>query len=395
VSPNCSRYFSSNPAKGESIANASGQPVGAPAMTRVRNRGKMTIGKQLKIYSQLSKARLSALVVMTTSAGFFMAGAPVGWTALAATCVGTTMAACSANTFNQVYEVKTDSLMNRTRGRPLPMGKISRAHATGWGVATGVASAGLLTLGANPLTAGLGILNIGLYAGIYTPMKLRSEWNTWVGAIVGAIPPVMGYAAVTGTIASPECALLASTLFLWQFPHFFSLAWIHKKDYANGGYKMVPVADPTGARTARLVERYAAYMIPLPIISSAMGVTSYMFAVESLVVNGYAYMLARKFAENPDKESARAVFKASLWYLPVMLSLMVFHSKNWKNDEPETPAIITSAKQTLKTACPHEAIYGAEQQQPETIEAGVAGAERSSSSAAFCPIPGKIKYEEK
>ena len=120
-----------------------------------------------------------------------------------------------------------------------------------------------------------------------------------------------------------------------------------------------------------------------------------MFAVESLVVNGYAYMLARKFAENPDKESARAVFKASLWYLPVMLSLMVFHSKNWKNDEPETPAIITSAKQTLKTACPHEAIYGAEQQQPETIEAGVAGAERSSSSAAFCPIPGKIKYEEK
>lgn len=348
-------------------------------------RGSMTIAKQLKIYSQLSKARLSALVVMTTSAGFFMAGAPVGWGTLAATCVGTTLAACSANTFNQLYEVKTDALMNRTRGRPLPMGKISRMHATVWGLGTGVASAGLLAMGAGPLVAGLGVFNIGLYAGVYTPMKLKSEWNTWVGAIVGAIPPVMGYAAVTGTVATPEAALLSSTLFLWQFPHFFSLAWIHKADYASGGYKMVPVADPTGVRTAQLVERYAAYMVPLPLAACAMDVTSYMFAVESIFINGYAYMLARNFANDPNKESARKVFKASLWYLPVMLTLMVYHSKTWEQKKGDGMAIL-DAKSVLKEACPHEVMFSNDVESNTNITA--------DNKKSMCPIPDKMNFKK-
>lgn len=313
--------------------------------------------KQAKIYSQLSKARLSSLVVMTTSAGFLMAGTPISWSGLAAVSVGTTLAACSANTFNQVYEIKTDSLMKRTRGRPLPRNKISKMHAIGWGVSTGVASAGLLAAGANPVTAALGVGNILLYAGLYTPMKLRSEWNTWVGAIVGAIPPVMGYAAATGSLITPEAGLLASTLFLWQFPHFFSLAWIHRQDYAAGGYKMVPVADPTGIRTAKLVEKYSAYLIPLPLVASAMEITSYMFAVESIFINGYVYYLARKFAQESNNKNAKAVFKSSLWYLPLMLTLMVYHSKQWGESDDVDAKSINSAKKTLTNACPHEVLF--------------------------------------
>ena len=318
------------------------------------------LSKQMKIYSQLSKARLSSLVVMTTSAGFLMAGTPIGWSGLAAVSLGTTLAACSANTFNQVYEIKTDSLMKRTRGRPLPRGKISKKHAIGWGVSTGVASAALLTFGANPVTAALGVGNILLYAGLYTPMKLRSEWNTWVGAIVGAIPPVMGYAAATGSLLTPEAGLLASTLFLWQFPHFFSLAWIHRNDYAAGGYKMVPVADAAGKRTAKLVERYSAYLIPVPLISSAMEITSYMFAVESIFINGYVYYLARKFSSEPNNKNAKAVFRSSLWYLPVMLTLMVYHSKHWGEGQDTDAQSMTEAKRKLKNACPHEILFNSE-----------------------------------
>ena len=336
------------------------------------------LSKQVKIYSQLSKARLSSLVVMTTSAGFLMAGTPIGWSGLAAVSIGTTLAACSANTFNQVYEIKTDSLMNRTRGRPLPRNKISRMHAAGWGVSTGVASAGLLALGANPMTAALGVGNILLYAGVYTPMKLHSEWNTWVGAIVGAIPPVMGYAAATGSLLTPEAGLLASTLFLWQFPHFFSLAWIHRKDYAAGGYKMVPVADPTGVRTAKLVERYTAYMIPLPLIASAMEITSYMFAVESIFINGYVYYLARKFSQESNNKNAKAVFKSSLWYLPLMLTLMVYHSKHWSTSTDVDAQSIHNAKKTLTNACPHEILFNSECSSDEQSN-------NKTSSKTLCP----------
>eukprot|EP00937_MAST-01D_sp_MAST-1D-sp2_P001804 g1804.t1 len=267
---------------------------------------------------------------MTSSAGFLMA--PVAFSSaavapLVAVSAGTALAACSANTFNQAWEIENDKLMKRTQNRPLPSGRISRNHALAFGGAMGVAGTTLLATACNPLTAALGAANIGLYALVYTPMKVRSEWNTWAGSVVGAIPPLMGYAAAAGDCLAPGAALAAGTLFLWQFPHFFALAWRLRRDYARGGFKMVPVADPTGSRTADLVYRYSLYMLPLPVLAAAGDVTSWMFALEGTALNAYLIHLARGFKQERTTGRSKKVFMCTLWYLPLLLSLMVFHKK--------------------------------------------------------------------
>ncbi|GAB9464229.1 Protoheme ix farnesyltransferase [Globisporangium polare] len=295
--------------------------------------GALTLKERMEIYGQLSKVRLSSLVVMTTGAGFLMAGGPISWGAFAAATIGTSLAAASANTFNQAWEIELDAKMNRTCKRPLPSGRITRNHAVAFGAATAATSTAILAAGCNPLVASLGLFNIGLYSLVYTPMKTRSELNTWVGSLVGAIPPVMGWAAATGTMFAPEAALHAYLLFCWQMPHFFALSWRSRADYARGGYKMVACADPTGSRSAALALRYSLYMAPIPIVAALTDATSYMFAVEGTLVNAYAIYLAQKFYRNPTNASAQKVFLCSLWYLPVMMGCMVLHSQNWLDDE--------------------------------------------------------------
>jgi protoheme IX farnesyltransferase len=293
----------------------------------------MTLKDRLMIYSQLGKARLSALVVMTTGAGFLMAGGPISWGSFAAATVGTSLAAASANTFNQCWEVELDAKMQRTHRRPLPSGRISRPHALAFGAATATASTAILAAGCSPLVAGLGALNIGLYSLVYTPLKMKSEWNTWVGSVVGAIPPLMGWAAATGTILAPEAALHAYLMYCWQMPHFFALSWRSRKDYARGGYKMVACNDPTGSRSAALALRYSYYMGAIPIMAALTDTTSYMFAVEGTVVNAYTIFLAHKFYAKPSNATAQKVFLASLWYLPVIMGCMVLHSQQWMDEE--------------------------------------------------------------
>ena len=330
------RGLSSAGGKGELTAG----PKAAPQKGAIRKWG--------GIYMEISKARLSALVVGTTSAGFLFAGGPVHWSALAAVTVGTTLAAASANTFNQTIERDYDALMRRTRQRPLPTGRISAAHAAGFGMATGVASTALLAATTNPVTAGLSAANILLYAGIYTPMKRRHNINTWIGAVVGAIPPVMGWTAAGGDLLCAESALLSATLFLWQFPHFFSLAWLAREDYARGKYCMVPVSDSTGAATASIVLRYSAYAAPVPFAAWGAGLTTAMFPLESMAINGYLLYLAAQFYRDPGNQNARKVFKCSLWYLPVMMTAMIVHKKEWTRPGLEiTGDVLRSKNQGL------------------------------------------------
>lgn len=146
---------------------------------------------------------------------------------------------CKLSFETQVIETENDSRMKRTRNRPLPSGRISRQEALGWGFASGAAGMTVLACGTNPLTATLGAANLLMYVGPYTLSKPRSELNTWVGSVVGAVPPLMGWAAATGGVLAVEPMLLATYLFVWQFPHFFSLAWLHREDYARGGFAMV------------------------------------------------------------------------------------------------------------------------------------------------------------
>ncbi|TDH73618.1 hypothetical protein CCR75_009080 [Bremia lactucae] len=293
----------------------------------------MSLKDRLSIYSQLSKARLSALVVMTTSAGFFMAGGPITWSTFAAAAVGTSLAAASANTFNQCWEVELDAKMQRTHRRPLPSGRISQPHALTFGAVTATASTVILAAGCSPLVASLGVFNIGLYSLVYTPMKMKSEWNTWVGSIVGAVPPVMGWAAATGSVFAPEAALHAYLMYCWQMPHFFALSWRSRKDYRRGGYQMVACNDPTGSRSAALALRYSYFMSAIPIVAALTNATSYMFAVEGTVVNAYNIYLTHQFQAKPSNATAQKVFLASLWYLPLIMGCMVMHSQQWMDKE--------------------------------------------------------------
>ena len=202
------------------------------------------------VYAELAKSRLSGLVVATTAAGHLMSSAPLEPVTLASALGGTFLLSASANSFNQVIEVRYDAAMNRTAKRPLPSGRISRTHAIGWASASGAAGLTTLALGTDCVTTTLGAATLGLYTLVYTPMKQRTPLNTWVGAVVGALPPVMGWTAAGGALLSAEAATLGASLFLWQMPHFFALAWMYRADYQQGGYHMIPLHDHSNGVTA-------------------------------------------------------------------------------------------------------------------------------------------------
>ena len=189
---------------------------------------------------------------------------------------------------------------------------------------------------------------------VYTPLKTRTVLNTEVGAVVGAIPPLMGWAAATGTIFAPEAAAIATLLFCWQFPHFHALAWRYKKDYARGGYKMLPVLDAKGSVTGAVMMAHAAVLAALPAAATYCGVTGPMFAVEGSLVGAYLLRLAWAFYADPKEGNARRLFQASLWYLPLLLLLLVFHSKRWKTTEAAAvDAEAAAASDALTEAVAH------------------------------------------
>jgi protoheme IX farnesyltransferase len=273
-------------------------------------------------------------VVLTTSAGYLSHGSPLITSTLIAASVGTALCASSASTFNQVLEVDRDKRMKRTLARPLPAGHVSKAAAAALGITTGLSGTALLYTATDVTTTMLGLGNIFLYAIPYTLSKPQHEINTWIGALVGAVPPVMGWVAAGGNVLDPESLWLGSTLFLWQFPHFFALSYMYREDYKRGGFQMVPCNDNENFdRTASLIARYTAYMSTLPLIAVGTGMTSAMFGVEGMLLNGYALYVAKGFHDKRDNGSAKKVFMTSLWYLPCLLTLFIFHSRNWDRKE--------------------------------------------------------------
>uniref|UniRef100_A0A915PTU1 Protoheme IX farnesyltransferase, mitochondrial n=1 Tax=Setaria digitata TaxID=48799 RepID=A0A915PTU1_9BILA len=196
----------------------------------------------LKSYLQLSKARLTAMVTTTAVSGFVIAPVNLSLSPLAACTLGTALLSASANTFNHLLEIPYDAQMRRTQSRLLVVHRFSRFHAVAFALATAVVGFATLWIGCNPLTAGLGLLNAFLYAGVYTPMKRHSIGCTWVGAVVGAMPPLMGYAGAAGCI-HPASLVLAAVLFCWQFPHFNALSWSLRADYTRAGYRVMCAAN--------------------------------------------------------------------------------------------------------------------------------------------------------
>jgi protoheme IX farnesyltransferase len=279
--------------------------------------------RQLGFYLELAKARLAALVVLTTVVGYVLAArgsfeiAVLVWTV-----VGTTLTAFGANILNQWLESDRDRRMIRTRNRPLPAGHVTGKTALVWGLASAAIGLIILELGTNRLTALLSLFVILLYVLVYTPLKVRTPMNTAVGAVCGAIPPMMGWTAATGQLELGAW-ILGGILFIWQVPHFLSLAWMYRDDYARGGFRMMPAADPDGAVTGRAAFVHALALLPVTGALAAAGVTGMTYLVVSQVVGLAFATLGLAFARRRVRLTARRLFLASIIYLPVLLGLMV------------------------------------------------------------------------
>jgi protoheme IX farnesyltransferase len=274
-------------------------------------------------YLELAKARLGALVVLTAFVGYVLgARGDISPWGLAAAVLGTALSAFGANILNQWWEAVPDSLMLRTRERPLPAGRISRRLAATWGVVTALAGLAILAVGTNWLTTLLSLFVILVYVLIYTPLKMRTPLNTMVGAVCGAVPPMMGWTAATGRLDAGAW-ILGGILFAWQIPHFLALAWLYREDYARGGFRMLPAVDQEGRLTGRLAFLYAAALLPITAALTAFGVTGGAFLVTSQAV-GLAFVgLGWLFLRVRSQQTARRLFLASILYLPVLLGLMV------------------------------------------------------------------------
>jgi protoheme IX farnesyltransferase len=306
-----------------------------------QTRPKLSARRALASYLELSKARLGALVVLTALVGYALGarGHLDLWVGLAAV-VGTALSAFGANILNQWWEVERDRLMIRTRLRPLPSGRVEPRVALVLGLVTAAAGLAILALGTNALTTGLSLSVILLYVLVYTPLKVRTPLNTVVGAVCGAIPPMMGWAAATGRLDAGAW-ILGGVLFVWQIPHFLALAWMYREDYERGGFRMLPTVDREGRLTSRLAFVYAAALLPITAALSAAGVTGATFLVASQVV-GLAFLaLGWVFLRDRSEQSARRLFLASILYLPVVLGLGVadMDSRGTGNTPQSGPAI--------------------------------------------------------
>jgi protoheme IX farnesyltransferase len=287
-------------------------------------------------YLELAKARLGALVVLTAFVGYLLGarGNPSLWVGAAAV-VGTALSAFGANILNQWWEVERDSRMLRTRERPLPAGRVDRDRAGVWGIVTALAGLVVLAFGTNWLTTGLSLGVILLYVLVYTPLKVLTPLNTVIGAVCGAVPPMMGWAAATGRLDAGAW-ILGGILFVWQIPHFLALAWLYREDYARGGFRMLPAVDAEGRLTGRLAFIYAAALLPITAALSATGVTGGAFLVASQVVGIAFVALGWVFLRDRSRQSARRLFLASILYLPVVLGLGVIDMDHRQDSAPLT-----------------------------------------------------------
>jgi len=274
-------------------------------------------------YLDLAKARLASLVVLTTIVGYVLAARGAFDLATFTWCViGTTLTAFGANILNQWLEADRDRLMERTRNRPLPAGLVTRTTALVWGLVSAAVGLVVLDIGTNRLTAMLSLFVILIYVAVYTPLKVRTPLNTVVGAVCGAVPPMMGWTAATGHLELGAW-ILGGILFIWQVPHFLALAWLYREDYARGGFRMMPAADPSGALTGRAAFVHALALLPVTGALAAAGITGSAFLVTSQIAGLAFAALGLAFARDRVRLTARRLFLASIIYLPVVLGLMV------------------------------------------------------------------------
>jgi protoheme IX farnesyltransferase len=280
---------------------------------------------RLSAYVELTKPRITLLVVLTAAAGFCLgAGTPFDYVGLLHMSLGITLLSSGIATLNQYIERRLDSLMLRTEKRPLPSARLSGREALLFGAALSLAATVYLWGAVNRLTAVLGIITFVSYLFIYTPLKTRTTLSTFLGAFPGAMPPLMGWVAARGEL-SLEAWILFAILFLWQFPHFLAIAWMYREDYARAGIRMLPVVEPEGRVTGQQIISYSLMLLPVSLLPSAVGISGRVYLIGALILGvAFIYFSARA-AVAKSKWQARRLLLASVLYLPVLFALMVLN----------------------------------------------------------------------
>lgn len=281
-------------------------------------------------YLSMTKPRIGIMVLVVTAMGFFLGGGsfyPLDVFAL--TLIGTLLSCAGAATLNHYLERDLDSLMARTRNRPLVTHEISPPSALAFGTMLVLAGVLLLAFFVNLLTAFLALLTAFLYVVVYTPLKRLTWMNTVIGAIPGALPPLGGWAASTGGL-DLGAWILFCVLFLWQHPHFFSIAWLYRDDYNRAGYKMLPAIDARGDRTIALTMATAVLLIPISILPFLLGMAGPLYLCGALTFGIVFFGASLFFSVNMNVRSARTLLKVSLIYLPGILGLVILDGTYWR-----------------------------------------------------------------
>ena len=271
----------------------------------------------------LTKPRLNLLVLLTTLAGLYLA-APSGveLALLVNTMMGTALVAGGAAALNQVWERHTDALMRRTSTRPLPGGRLGTSEGAWFGVLLSAVGLAQLALAVNVTAATVAAATLASYVLVYTPLKVRTSLATLVGAIPGALPPVIGWTAATGTITLPALVLFG-IVFFWQMPHFLGLAWLFRADYANARIPLLPVVEPDGRRTGQQALIYTAALWPVSLLPTVVGLAGVPYALVATALGLLFVWLALRFARQRSMANARTLFLFSITYLPILLGALV------------------------------------------------------------------------
>ncbi len=280
-------------------------------------------GGLLLPYFELLKPRVSFLVVLTTAAGFTLASTlPFDWPTLIWTVLATALLSGGSVCLNQVMERHLDARMTRTAGRPLPTARVSVGSATGFGIGLILAGTIVLLSTTRVLPAALGLASAAVYLFAYTPLKRRTALCTTVGAVPGAIPPLIGWTAAGGQL-NLEAWMLFGILFLWQYPHFLAIAWIYRDDYRKGAFKMLPLDDPSGKRTARQIVLFAVLLCAVSLFPWAFGLAGRVYLFSALLAGAAFLATTLNLLKTPTTPYARYVMRASVFYLPWLLAVLV------------------------------------------------------------------------
>jgi heme o synthase len=272
---------------------------------------------------ELVKARLTLLVLLTTAVGFYLgADSPINFAALLHTVFGTAAAAAGAAALNQWWEYKLDALMRRTRLRPVPAGRMQPRDAVVLGAALSIFGVAYLAFVCNALSAALAAITIIIYIFAYTPLKRVSTFNTALGAVPGALPPMIGWAAARGTLNAGAWMLFA-ILFFWQLPHFFAIAWMYRDDYARAGFQMISSDDRTGERSASQSVFFCMLLFIVAGLPAFLGIATVFYLLAELVLGGVFIAVAMRFLKTRATSDARRLFITSIIYLPLLLGALV------------------------------------------------------------------------